>query len=51
MDSKTQKHLNNLRSEDRDLQNHAFSCILKENEICKGVEVIKEPCKGWLGSL
>lgn len=32
MDSKTQKHLNNLRSEDRNLQNEAFSYILKETE-------------------
>jgi hypothetical protein len=32
MDSKTQKHIDNLRSEDRDLQNQAFSYILKETE-------------------
>ena len=32
MDSNTQKHLNNLRSEDRALQNEAFSYILKETE-------------------
>jgi hypothetical protein len=32
MDSKTRKHLGNLRSEDRDLQNQAFSYILKETE-------------------
>jgi hypothetical protein len=32
MDSKAQKHLENLRSEDRDLQNQAFSSILKETE-------------------
>jgi hypothetical protein len=32
MDSKTRKHLNNLRSEDRELQNEAFSYILKQTE-------------------
>jgi hypothetical protein len=32
MDSKTQKHLDHLRSEDRDLQNEAFSYVLKETE-------------------
>ena len=32
MDSKTQKHADNLRSEDRELQNQAFSYILKETE-------------------
>jgi hypothetical protein len=32
MDSKTQKHVANLRSEDRDLQNQAFSYILRETE-------------------
>ena len=32
MDSKTQKHVGHLRSEDRDLQNQAFSYILKETE-------------------
>jgi hypothetical protein len=32
MDSNTQKQLNNLRSEDRALQNEAFSFILKETE-------------------
>ena len=32
MDSKTQKHVDNLRSEDRELQNRAFSYILKETE-------------------
>jgi hypothetical protein len=32
MDSNTQKHLNNLHSEDRALQNEAFSFILKETE-------------------
>jgi heat shock protein HspQ len=32
MDSKTQEHLNNLRSENRELQNQAFSYILKETE-------------------
>jgi RecB family endonuclease NucS len=32
MDSKTRKHLENLRSEDRELQNNAFSYILKETE-------------------
>lgn len=32
MDSKTQKQLQNLRSEDRNLQNEAFSYILKETE-------------------
>ena len=32
MDSKTQKHINNLRSEDRDLQNQAFSYILAATE-------------------
>src|SRR5215213_2804302 len=32
MDSKTQKHLENLRSEDKELQNQAFSYILKETE-------------------
>jgi hypothetical protein len=32
MDSKTRKHLENLRSEDRELQNEAFSYILKETE-------------------
>ena len=32
MDSKTQKHLQNLRSEDRTLQNEAFSSILKQTE-------------------
>ena len=32
MDSETQKHLSNLRSEDRELQNEAFSHILRETE-------------------
>jgi hypothetical protein len=32
MDSKAQKQLENLRSEDRDVQNQAFSSILKETE-------------------
>ena len=32
MDTKTQKHLDNLFSEDRDMQNAAFSSILKETE-------------------
>ncbi len=32
MDRKTQMHLNNLRSEDRDLQNQAFFYILHETE-------------------
>jgi hypothetical protein len=32
MDKQTRKHLDNLRSEDRDLQNEAFSCILKVTE-------------------
>jgi len=32
LDSKTQKHVDNLRSEDRELQNRAFSYILKETE-------------------
>src|SRR5215208_7316619 len=32
MDSTTQKHLENLRSEDKELQNQAFSYILKETE-------------------
>jgi hypothetical protein len=32
MDSKTQKHLQNLRSEDRTLQNEAFSSLLKKTE-------------------
>jgi hypothetical protein len=32
MDNKTRKHLDNLRSEDRDLQNEAFFYILKETE-------------------
>jgi hypothetical protein len=32
MDSKTQKHLDHLRSEDRELQNQAFSYILKATE-------------------
>jgi len=32
MDSKTRKHIENLWSEDRDLQNQAFSYILKETE-------------------
>ena len=32
MDSKTQKHLDNLRSKDRDAQNQAFSYILRETE-------------------
>jgi hypothetical protein len=32
MDSRTQKHLNNLRSDDRDLQNKAFSYILNATE-------------------
>lgn len=32
MDSTTQRHVENLRSEDRDLQNKAFSFILKETE-------------------
>src|SRR5215212_4421267 len=32
MDTKTQKHLDYLRSEDRDLQNQAFSYILRETE-------------------
>jgi hypothetical protein len=32
MDQKTQKHLDNLHSQDRDLQNQAFSYLLKETE-------------------
>ena len=32
MDSKTKKHLDNLRSEERDLQNQAFFYILKATE-------------------
>lgn len=32
MDTKTQKYVDNLRSQDRDLQNEAFSYILKETE-------------------
>ena len=32
MDNKTRKHLDNLRSEDRSLQNEAFFSILKETE-------------------
>jgi hypothetical protein len=32
MDRKTQEYIENLRSEDRDLQNQAFSSILKETE-------------------
>ncbi|HEY9528598.1 MAG TPA: hypothetical protein VIR02_16025 [Anaerolineales bacterium] len=32
MDGKTQKHIDNLRSEDRDLQNQAFSYILAVTE-------------------
>lgn len=32
MESLTRNHLNNLRSEDRELQNKAFSYILKETE-------------------
>lgn len=32
MDSKTEKHIDHLRSEDRDVQNQAFSYILKETE-------------------
>lgn len=32
MDRKTREHLNHLRSENRDLQNEAFSYILKETE-------------------
>ncbi len=32
MDGKTQKHIDNLRSEDRDLQNQAFSYILTATE-------------------
>jgi hypothetical protein len=32
MDGKTQKHIENLRSEDRDLQNQAFSYILTATE-------------------
>jgi hypothetical protein len=32
MDSKTRKHLENLRSEERELQNQAFFYILKETE-------------------
>jgi hypothetical protein len=32
MDNKTRKHLDNLRSEDKELQNEAFSSILKETE-------------------
>ena len=32
MDSKTRKHLDNLFSDNRDLQNEAFSYILKETE-------------------
>ena len=32
MDSTTQKHVGNLRSEDRELQNQAFSYILQETE-------------------
>ena len=33
MDGKTRKHIDHLRSEDRDLQNHAFSYILRETEM------------------
>ena len=32
MDNKTRKHLHHLRSEDRDLQNEAFTYILKQTE-------------------
>lgn len=32
MDSKTRKHLGNLRSQDRELQNEAFFYILRETE-------------------
>ena len=32
MDSKAQKHVDHLRSEDRELQNQAFSYILQETE-------------------
>lgn len=32
MDHKTRKHLDNLRSEDRDVQNEAFSFVLKKTE-------------------
>jgi hypothetical protein len=32
VDKKTQEHLNNLRSDDRNLQNEAFFYILKETE-------------------
>ena len=32
MDNKTQKHIDNLRSEDRELQNQAFSYILAATE-------------------
>ena len=32
MDARTQKHINNLWAEDRDLQNEAFSYILKGTE-------------------
>lgn len=32
MDSKTQKHIGNIRSQDRDLQNQAFSYLLQETE-------------------
>ena len=32
MDGKTRKHMDNLRSEDRDLPNEAFSYILRETE-------------------
>ena len=33
MDGKTRKHIDHLRSEDRDLQNQAFSYILRETEM------------------
>lgn len=32
MDQKRRKHLENIRSEDRELQNQAFTCILEETE-------------------
>jgi hypothetical protein len=32
MDEKTQTHINNIRSEDKDLQNQAYTHLLKETE-------------------
>lgn len=48
MNSKTQKHLENLRSEDRQLQSEAFFYILKETEkpVDWAYEVWDEPVEG-----